>query len=72
MTECELCSGNNKDMPCAYSTEVTGCLRYQELLNKIHEAKEIYTGADAFIARTAPEAYQQRLLRQMYEALTND
>jgi len=41
-----------------------------QLKEAIHEAKEIYTGMQGFKPETAPEAYQQRILKQMYEALT--
>jgi len=45
---------------------------YLRILDKTHEAKEIYTGMDGFVSETAPEAYQQRILKKMFEALTND
>ncbi len=32
---CRLCKGNNQDVPCAYSTEVSGCLRYQDLQSRL-------------------------------------
>lgn len=35
----------------------------------IHEAKEVYVGMDGFVPETAPEGYQQRILREMYKAL---
>jgi hypothetical protein len=43
-----------------------------ERLNKIRtdilrEIREIYTGMDGFIAETAPESYQQRIIKLMYE-----
>ncbi len=41
-----------------------------ELRETIHNAKEIYTGMEGFTARTAPEAYLQRMLEQMYNELT--
>ncbi len=68
MNDCQLC--NNKDAPCPYSTEVSSCLSFKELKQKIYNAKEIYTGMDGFNPMTAPEAYLQRILRQMYEELT--
>jgi hypothetical protein len=34
---------------------------------RLHEIAEIYTGSEGFIPNTAPEDYQQRLLKQMYE-----
>lgn len=36
---------------------------------RIHEASEIYTGMDGFVPETAPEAYQQKILQQMFNAL---
>ena len=33
----------------------------------LEEIREVYTGSDGFIPETAPEAYQQRLLKQMYD-----
>jgi len=41
----------------------------EQLKESVREAKEIFTGMDGFKPETAPEAYQQRVLRQMYEAL---
>lgn len=35
---------------------------------KLHEVREIYTGMEGFVAETAPEGYQQCILRKMYEA----
>jgi uncharacterized protein (UPF0335 family) len=46
--------------------------RIEELEAMIHEAKEIYTGMDGFIPETAPEGYQQRIMRQLYEALKGE
>jgi len=43
-----------------------------KLKERIHEACEVYTGMDGFIPETAPEAYQRRILRQMYEALKGE
>ena len=43
--------------------------RVEELEHRIHEASEVYAGMDGFIAQTAPEGYQQRILKQMYDAL---
>lgn len=40
------------------------------LRERIHEAKEIYIGMEGFVPVTAPEGYQQRILKQMWEALT--
>lgn len=34
----------------------------------LKEIVEIYAGMDGFIPETAPEAYQKRIIRQMYEA----
>lgn len=39
----------------------------ERLREAIAEIKEIYTGMDGFIAETAPEAYLQRILRQIFE-----
>ena len=37
------------------------------LLQALEEIREIYAGMDGFIPETAPEAYQQTKLKQMYE-----
>jgi len=39
--------------------------RYREALEEI---AEIYAGMEGFIAETAPEGYQQRIIEQMYNA----
>ena len=39
--------------------------RYREALEEI---VEIYAGMEGFIAETAPEGYQQRIIEQMYNA----
>ncbi len=31
------------------------------------EIREIYAGMDGFISETAPEGYQQRIIKQMYD-----
>jgi hypothetical protein len=36
---------------------------------RINEAKEVYIGMEGFIPETAPEAYQKRILDQMYDTL---
>jgi histone acetyltransferase (RNA polymerase elongator complex component) len=50
--------------------EGTLTARVEELEERIHEASEIYIGMDGFTPETAPEGYQQRILQQMYDALT--
>jgi RecB family endonuclease NucS len=37
--------------------------------SRIHEACEIYAGMEGFIPKYCSEAYLQRTIRQMYEAL---
>lgn len=34
--------------------------------NALSEIREIYAGMDGFIPETAPESYQQRVIKQMY------
>jgi hypothetical protein len=34
----------------------------------LREIREIYAGMDGFIPETAPEGYQQRIIKQMYDA----
>ncbi|PUB87054.1 MAG: hypothetical protein DBP02_02075 [gamma proteobacterium symbiont of Ctena orbiculata] len=36
-------------------------------MNSLEEIREIYAGMDGFIPKTAPEAYQERIIRQMYQ-----
>jgi hypothetical protein len=43
-------------------------LELAEAQAKLSEIREIYTGMEGFIPQTAPEAYQQRVLKQMYDA----
>lgn len=37
------------------------------LVKALKEVTEIYAGMDGFISETAPEGYQQYIIRQMYE-----
>jgi len=39
-----------------------------ELKEKLSEIIEIYAGMEGFIPETAPEAYQARIIEQMYNA----
>lgn len=37
-------------------------------MRALEEIREIYAGMDGFKAETAPEAYQQKIIRDMYDA----
>ncbi len=39
-------------------------IRYRKALEEI---REIYAGMDGFITETAPEAYQEMIIRKMYK-----
>lgn len=39
----------------------------QVLREAVHQIREIYVGSDGFVVETAPEAYQQHLIKQMYD-----
>jgi hypothetical protein len=39
--------------------------RVQELEAALREVYEVYAGSDGFVPETAPEAYQERLIKQM-------
>jgi hypothetical protein len=39
--------------------------RIEEMEAAMREIYEVYAGSDGFIPETAPEAYQQRLIKQM-------
>lgn len=69
MSRCPLC-GMKECCGSEYKEDVEQLLDHiAELEYRIHEACEIYTGMDGFIAETCPEGYQQRILKQMYDAL---
>ena len=38
------------------------------LREKLHDVCEIYAGMDGFVPQTAPEDYQRRILKKMYDA----
>ncbi len=42
--------------------------RYRKALEEI---REIYAGMDGFITETAPEAYQEMIIRKMYKCSMN-
>jgi hypothetical protein len=42
--------------------------KYEILKEALEEIQEIYAGMDGFVPETAPEGYQQRIIRKMYEA----
>ena len=42
--------------------------RIQELERRLAAVVEIYAGMDGFVAETAPEAYQARIINEMYKA----
>ncbi len=35
-------------------------------MSSLEEIREIYAGMDGFVAETAPEAYQQKIIMDMY------
>ena len=39
----------------------------QVLVNALDGIQETYAGMDGFVTETAPEAYQGRIIQQMYE-----
>ena len=42
----------------------------QVLREAVHQITEVYIGSDGFKPETAPEAYQQHLIKQMYDEAT--
>lgn len=43
--------------------------KLKEVVEKIRLVEEIYIGMDGFVPQTAPEAYQQQTLKEMYDEL---
>ncbi len=39
----------------------------QALVEALRNIREIYAGMEGFISETAPEGYQQQIIKQMYE-----
>jgi hypothetical protein len=44
------------------------CEKVERAKDALREIREIYAGMDGFIPETAPEGYQQRIIKQMYDA----
>jgi hypothetical protein len=46
--------------------------KVEALEHRIHEASEVYAGMDGFTPETPQEAYRQRILQKMYDALQGE
>ena len=69
MVECEICKGNDRDVPCAYPSK---CLRDQRLLSELKkELSVIYKrGYEAGLGETAKEI--DNLKERLKSALTHE
>jgi hypothetical protein len=65
---CDGCSSWEQMAWEATTENAALCEKVERAKDALREIREIYAGMDGFIPETAPEGYQQRIIKQMYDA----